>query len=168
MVLILNYLPYLFIALGIYLCFYFAKKYKGTDKVGKSIVWTVLGTITSWFILAALTASYMPKGTVERIPVPDYTQDPASETKPKLENRLLNTTKPAEETQKKFDALTDWRAAKAERANPKPLPTTEAEVKLREIELQQKQVQQIQDRWEKSNKNLGATETQELPLPAKQ
>lgn len=119
MVLILNYLPYILIAVGAYLCYYFAKKHKGTDKVGKRIVATVLATIASWFILAALTASYMPKGTVERIPVPDYTQDPNSETKPKLENRLLDTTKPAEETQKKFDAMTDWRAAKAERAKPK-------------------------------------------------
>lgn len=115
MVLFLNYLPYLFIMLGIYLCFFFANKYRGTDKVGKSIVITILCTIASWVILSALTASYMPKGTVARIPPPDFTQDTANEDRPKIQNRLLNTTKPADETQKAFDEMTDWRAAKKER-----------------------------------------------------
>lgn len=130
MVLFLNYLPYIIIALGIYLCFYFAKKYRGTDKVGKSIVITVLSVIASWFILAALTASYMPKGTVDRIPPPDFTQDKQSETAPKIEDRLLNTTKPADETQKKLDELSDWRAAKKERENPHPKASTEQELPL--------------------------------------
>lgn len=135
MILFLNYLPYIIIALGIYLCFYFAKKHKGTDKVGKRIVQTILAVIVSWFLLMALTAGYIPKGGVPRAPVPDFTQDKTAENAPKIENRLLNTAKPKEQAQSDFDKMVDWRA-KPEAAKPKAPDT--------------------------------ATESQELPLPAKQ
>lgn len=168
MVLLLNYLPYLFIALGLYLSiFYFPKKYKGTDKVGKSIVITILATIASWFILAALTASYMPKGTVERIPVPDFTQDPAVETK--VENRLLNTAKPKEEAQKDFEAMVDWRAAKAAHVPPEIIDKVvadrikaDARVEEAKKNLAVRQFQLEQERLANPN-----TETKELPLPQK-
>lgn len=124
MILFLNYLPYLITALGIYLCFYFAKKHKGTDKVGKRIVQTIIATIVAWFVLIGLTNSYIPKGTVPRIAVPDYTPDLSVE-QPKVENRLLNTVKPKEQAQADFDTMVDWRAAKAAREKPKVEETTE-------------------------------------------
>ena len=39
-------------------------------------------------------------------------------------------TKPADETQKKLDELSDWRAAKKERENPQPKASTEQELPL--------------------------------------
>ena len=142
MILLLNYLPYILVALGIWLTFYFAKKHKGTDKVGKRIVTTWIAVIVAWFILLALSNGYIPKGSVPRIEVPDYTVDPNAENAPKVENRLLNTAKPKEQAKADFDSMVDWRAAKA--AREKKVNSLEEENKdtqrvLESLELPPKQ-----------------------------
>lgn len=162
MVLLLNYLPYLIIALGLFLCYRASVKHRGTDKVGKRIVLWLSLTIIAVLGLAALSNGYIGKAVGSKLDTPtvDELATKAEEAAP-IRDVLRKPPKTAEQSDTDFKAMVDWRAAKAARENPpKPAPTTEQEWQLQRIE-------QIQEDWKNANKNLGATQTQELPLPAK-
>lgn len=139
MVLFLNYLPYLIIALGLFLCYRASVKHKGTDKVGKRIVLWLALTIVALIALRAVSNGYLGKAVGAKLETPTVEElaTEAEEAAP-IKDVLRKPDRTAEESDKHFAGLTDWRAAKAARENP-PKPEPEA-----------------------------STETQELPLPAKQ
>ncbi|BBA65229.1 predicted ORF [Xanthomonas phage XacN1] len=139
MVLFLNYLPYLIIALGLFLCYRASVKHKGTDKVGKRIVLWLALTIVALIALRAVSNGYLGKAVGAKLETPTVEElaTEAEEAAP-IKDVLRKPDRTAEESDKHFAALTDWRADKAARENP-PKPEPEA-----------------------------TTETQELPLPAKQ
>lgn len=139
MVLFLNYLPYLIIALGLFLCYRASVKHKGTDKVGKRIVLWLALTIVALIALRAVSNGYLGKAVGAKLETPTVEElaTEAEEAAP-IKDVLRKPDRTAEESDKHFAALTDWRADKAARKNP-PKPEPEA-----------------------------TTETQELPLPAKQ
>lgn len=138
MVLFLNYLPYLIIALGLFLCYRASVKHKGTDKVGKRIVLWLALTIVALIALRAVSNGYLGKAVGAKLETPTVEElaTEAEEAAP-IKDVLRKPDRTAEESDKHFAALTDWRADKAARENPKPEPEA-------------------------------STETQELPLPAKQ
>ena len=66
MIILLNLLPYLAAALGAFIAFKLRK------------VWILLATIAALIIYMKAQPSYMPKGQVERAPVPAMEQTEAS------------------------------------------------------------------------------------------
>lgn len=66
MILLLNLLPYLVAALGAFIALKLRK------------VWILLATIAALIIYMKAQPSYMPKGQVERAPVPEIEQTEAS------------------------------------------------------------------------------------------
>ncbi len=138
MVLFLNYLPYLIIALGLFLCYRASVKHKGTDKVGKRIVLWLALTIVALIALRAVSNGYLGKAVGAKLETPTVEElaTEAEEAAP-IKDVLRKPDRTAEESDKHFAGLTDWRAAKAAREKPKTEPEA-------------------------------TTEAQELPLPAKQ
>lgn len=129
MVLFLNYLPYLIIALGLYLCYRASVKHKGTDKVGKRIVLWLSLTIIAVIGLRAVSNGYLGKEVGAKLETPTVEElaTEAEEAAP-IRDVLRKPPKTAEESDKDFKALTDWRADKAAREAAKseskdlPLP----------------------------------------------
>ena len=139
MVLFLNYLPYIIIALALFIAYRCTKKYKGTDKVGKSLVLILSIIIIALIGLRAVSNGYLGKAVGAKLETPTVGElATEAEEAPAIKDVQRKPDRTAEESDKHFAGLTDWRAAKAARENP-PKPEPEA-----------------------------STETQELPLPAKQ
>lgn len=116
MILLLNYLPYIIIALGVFLCWRSAKKHRGTDKVGKRVVlWAGL-TLLALFVFKGVTLTYVGKPVGEKLAVPTV-EDLAvkAEEAPPIEDKLLKPSKTPEESKRDTARLVDWRAARAER-----------------------------------------------------
>lgn len=112
MVLLLNYLPYIILAIAAYIGYKQFKKHKDdTTKKYERLIQVALGTITIQIILMALTASYMPKGSVAKLGNPTF--DIPEYNAPQIEDRLRKPVKTAEEAKKDFDEMVDWRKSKA-------------------------------------------------------
>ncbi len=125
MVLLLNYLPYIIIALGLFLCYRASVKHRGTDKVGKRIVLWLALTIIAVIGLRAVSNGYLGKEVGAKLDAPT-TEEMAStaEEAPPIRDVLRKPPKTAEQSDKDFKALTDWRADKAAREQPKKSDTT--------------------------------------------
>jgi hypothetical protein len=138
MVLFLNYLPYIIIALALFIAYRCTKKYKGTDKVGKSLVLILSITIIALIGLRAVSNGYLGKAVGAKLETPTVGElATEAEEAPAIKDVQRKPDRTAEESDKHFAGLTDWRAAKAAREKPKTEPEA-------------------------------TTEAQELPLPAKQ
>lgn len=74
MILLLNYLHYIIIALGAYMCYRSTVKHKGTDKVGKNILKWVVLTILTVFVLRVVSTTYIGKPVGERLDTPTIGQ----------------------------------------------------------------------------------------------
>jgi hypothetical protein len=137
MVLFLNYLPYIIIALALFIAYRCTKKYKGTDKVGKSLVLIFAITIIALIGLRAVSNGYLGKAVGAKLETPtvDELATEAEETAP-VKDVLRKPDRTAEESDKQFAGLTDWRAAKAARENP---PKPEATNETQELPLPPKQ-----------------------------
>lgn len=129
MVLLLNYLPYLIIALGLYLCYRASVKHKGTDKVGKRIVLWLALTIIAVFALRIVGTTYLGKEVGAKLDTPTVDElATEAEEAPPIRDIQRKPTQTAEESKKSFDEMVDWRKHKAEREKAKtetqelPLP----------------------------------------------
>lgn len=121
MILLLNYLPYLIIALGVYLCYRATIKHKGTDKVGKRIVMWVALTILSIFLVKVISTTYIGKPVGERLAVPTIGQLESEVTEaPPIQDRLRKPALTAEESKALHDESMDWRKHLEERGERKP------------------------------------------------
>ena len=107
MTFLLNYLPYIIIAIGTYLCYYWSKKHKGTDLVGKRIVQTVVVTLLlAWAVNAFTNNGYISTQTPERFPIPESTKNVEElEVQDRLRKPEMNST----ESREHFTDMVDWK-----------------------------------------------------------
>lgn len=110
MILLLNYLPYLIIALGAYLCYRATIKHKGTDKVGKSILMWIILTILTVFALRAVSTAYIGKPVGERLATPTIGQLVNEEAEaPPMRDVLRKPALTADESKALHDESMNWR-----------------------------------------------------------
>ncbi len=130
MVLLLNYLPYLIIALGLYLCYRASVKHRGTDKVGKRIVLWLALTIIAVFALRIVSTTYLGKQVGDKLDTPTVDElATEAEEAPPIRDIQRKPAQTAEESKKSFDEMVDWRKHKAEREKAKT-ETQEQELPL--------------------------------------
>lgn len=104
MVALLNYMPYIVIAVGVAVAYNFWRR-NGQNAI-KQILATALITGVAIVVLQALTAGYIPKHKASNVgvPAPEF-----SETEKPIENRLRAPEMTPEERAKKLKEDTDWR-----------------------------------------------------------
>jgi hypothetical protein len=113
MVLLLNYLHWFILILGVILTYLNASK-SPKEKVNKRFFVILATTLVITWAVIVLAASYGYKGSVPRIAAPVYE---VKEDGPVIQDRLLNTKKPEEKAQDDFDKMVDWRNSKAEESS---------------------------------------------------
>lgn len=107
MTLLLNYLPYLIVALGMVMAYHIILKHGKTAKALRKLTATAIVTVVVWVMLMGLSAGYIPKTSVPRLPVPEHAVYEGES--PKLENRLRTTAKPESQAQEDFDKMVEWK-----------------------------------------------------------
>jgi len=128
MVLFLNYLPYILVALALFIAYRCTKKYKGTDKVGKSLVLILSITIIALIGLRAISNGYMGKNVGAKLETPTVGElEAKAEEAPAIKDVQRKPDRTAEESDKHFASLTDWRADKAAREKTKSEATIETQ-----------------------------------------
>ena len=98
MIVFLNYLPNIILALGIWLTTYLYLKDKR-----ELFLFAGIGTIVLLVALKAITPSYMPKGTVQTVPI----IQPEAKELPPMVDRTLKPEMTNEERKKNFDEKFD-------------------------------------------------------------
>lgn len=120
MVLLLNYLPWIIAAIGIFLVF----KVKGN----RSVAFVVVGTIAALILLQGLTAGYIPKMRSSEVKIPATAFEPVEG---EMQDRLRSPQLLGKDSASRASELTDWRqhkrdeAAKAAVVTPTTVPVIE-------------------------------------------
>lgn len=116
LVLFLNYLPWIVLFVSVYVAYYFYKKYKDDKHTQlKRLGQTFFGFVFIQVTLMALTAGFIPKAGVPQFYNPTFEEAPESVT---IQDNLRSPVRTADESEKRFNELIDWRAAKAAREEP--------------------------------------------------
>lgn len=118
MVLLLNYLPWIIIAIGGFFIYKFAMK-----KQVKAVTISVISTIVSLVVLQGLTAGYIPKvrSSDTKIGAPAFEVSEAE-----IKNIQRRPARLGEDSEARFNEKTDWRKHMADRAAAKQLPAPAA------------------------------------------
>lgn len=105
MVILLNYLPLIIFAVG---AFAFYKVYKSADKEkrNKRLGLVAVLTIASLVAVNGLTSGYIPKQRSSEVGIPMPAFEPRNT---KIDNRLREPMLNPEESDERFQKLTDWR-----------------------------------------------------------
>lgn len=104
MIFLLNYLHWFITAAAVYLAYVGIKK--GSNK------WVLAGMVVALLIPFYLNfqVSYGPKGTVQRVPAPEYVAPVDLE----VQDRLRKPSKTEEEAKRDFDKMVDWKSSSEE------------------------------------------------------
>ena len=110
MVALLNYLPYIIIALGFYVGYRVWRK-NGVDR-HKQLIVTGITTFVLLLVLQVLTAGYIPKNRASNVGIgmPEFEQSEAQ-----VENRLRSPALDSKASEEKVKEMSDWRKDKVER-----------------------------------------------------
>lgn len=110
MVALLNYLPYIIIALGFYVGYRVWRK-NGVDR-HKQLIVTGITTFVLLLVLQVLTAGYIPKMRASNVGIgmPEFEQSEAQ-----VQNRLRSPALDSKASEQKVKEISDWRKDKAER-----------------------------------------------------
>lgn len=104
MVLLLNYLPWIIIAIGA------VAVYKSVTLAGpasiKAVFFSVIGTLIALVILQGVTAGYLPKNPSSHVKIPSPEFEP---TDAEIQNRLRSPPRLGAESEERFNAKTEWR-----------------------------------------------------------
>lgn len=105
MVILLNYLPLIIFAVGAF-AFFTVYKSANKEKRNKRLGLVVVLTIASLVTVNGLTSGYIPKQRSSEvgIPMPEFAPKDA-----KIENRLREPMLNSEQSDERFQRLTDWR-----------------------------------------------------------
>ena len=109
MVLILNYLPAIIACVVLYFLYRnFKQSYKSNrgQFIRRSMIIVGIG-IAVLVLLTALTAGYIPKNSVPRLPNPEDEIDKTNQ--PVIEDRLRKPAKTDAQSKADFDKMVDWR-----------------------------------------------------------
>lgn len=119
MVALLNYLPYIIIALGFYVGYRVWRK-NGVDR-HKQLIVTGITTFVLLLVLQVLTAGYIPKNRASNVGIgmPEFEQSEAQ-----VENRLRSPALDSKASEQKVKEISDWRKDKAEREKKNEAATT--------------------------------------------
>ena len=119
MVALLNYMPYIIIALGIFVA-YKVWKSNGVDR-NKQLIITGITTFVLLLVLQVLTAGYIPKNRASNVGIgmPEFEQSEAQ-----IENRLRSPELDSKASEEKIKEISDWRKDKAEREKKDETATT--------------------------------------------
>ena len=110
MVALLNYLPYIILALGFFVGYKIWKR-NGVDR-HKQLIATGITTFVLLLALQVLTAGYIPKNRASNVGIgmPEFEQ-----TEAQVENRLRSPELDSKQSEAKVKEISDWRKDKADR-----------------------------------------------------
>ena len=110
MVALLNYMPYIILALGFFVSYKIARR-NGVDR-NKQLIVTGITTFVLLLALQVLTAGYIPKNRASNVGIgmPEFEQSEAQ-----VENRLRSPELDSKASEEKIKEISDWRKDKAER-----------------------------------------------------
>lgn len=119
MVALLNYMPYIILALGIFVAYKVWKR-NGVDR-NKQLIVTGITTFVLLLALQVLTAGYIPKNRASNVGIgmPEFEQSEAQ-----VENRLRSPELDSKASEEKIKEISDWRKDKAEREKKDETATT--------------------------------------------
>ncbi len=119
MVALLNYMPYIILALGIFVAYKVWKR-NGVDR-HKQLIVTGITTFVLLLVLQVLTAGYIPKNRASSVGIgmPEFEQSEAQ-----VENRLRSPALDSKASEEKVKEISDWRKDKAEREKKDEAPAT--------------------------------------------
>lgn len=112
MTLFLNYLPYIVLIVGAYIFYKQWVKYAGDRNMQyRRMIQIVLGVVAILFVIMALSPTYSPTLRSERVSNPSF-YIPSNDVPP-VQNRLRQPARTGEESQERFEEITDWRKSVA-------------------------------------------------------
>ena len=110
MVALLNYLPYIILALGFFVSYKIWKR-NGVDR-NKQLIVAAITTFVLLLTLQILSAGYIPKNRASSVGIgmPEFEQ-----TEAQVENRLRSPELDSKQSEAKVKEISDWRKDKADR-----------------------------------------------------